>query len=222
MHKGNHHSSYLVTAGCSEKSSAEHRWRVLLTGLKYWVCFEQCCNSVPIDYHLVRGKVREELQKQMAMLQFQQAANTVREKEKEELHCRSCSQEKVWLLTCSGKHNAGCSPLQEDRLCPGTFAGFGRNERMLSSKRCPSDIRREQELLNFLTYCHSWMRPPVIFAACWVLGALESLCQQHLVAHTAEFIQTSTLEMLLCSGVTQLYFTNNYFDISGVMATILK
>lgn len=102
----------------------------------------------------------------------------------EELHCGSYSQEKVWLLTHSGKRNAGCSPLQEYGLCSGRFAGHGRNEKMLSSKRCPNDIRKEQELLNFLTYCHSWMRPPVVFAAYWDLRALESVCQLHLVAHT--------------------------------------
>lgn len=61
--------------------------------------------------------------------------------------------------------------------------GYGRNERMLSSKRCLNDIRREQELLNILTCCNSQMRPPVIFAAYQVLGALESVSQQYLVAH---------------------------------------
>lgn len=113
-----------------------------------------------------------------------EGSNTIREKVDKELHCRSYSQEKVWLLTHSGKHNAACSHLQENGLCPRRFVGYGKNERMLNSKRCPNHIRREQELLNFLTYYHSWMRPPVIFAAYRVLGALESVCQQHLVAHT--------------------------------------
>lgn len=64
------------------------------------------------------------------------------------------------------------------------FVGRGRNEKMLNGRRHPNGIRREQEVKNFLTYYHSCMRPPLIFAPHQVLEALESVREQHLVSHT--------------------------------------
>lgn len=69
------------------------------------------------------------------------------------------------------------------------FVGRGRNERTLNGKRHPKDIRREQELQNFLIYYHSCMRPPLIFTAHRVFGALESVNSIWLL--TQQFIQTS-------------------------------
>lgn len=95
------------------------------------------------------------------------------------------------------------------------FVGHGRNERMLDGKRHPNSIRREQELENFLTYYQCYMRPPLISAAHQVLGALESVHEQRLVAHTTvPHIQTS--KEIAINGMIVMTFMLEKPPYSGV------